>query len=135
MILRFTLSLIVLITITGTTAFAQNSPDDVELVTSTTIKDPKFPGGEEALKEYIHNNLDDKLLEKTDAQGRVFVKFSLDKKGRPGDIEVVPDRTTVENQKVIEDCKRVMSDMPWWAPAREGEKKIRVTMSYSIKIE
>ena len=132
---RFTLFLIALLTISGTTTFAQNSPDDVEIVTSTNIKDPKFPGGDEALKEYIQNNLDDNLLEQTDAQGHVFVKFSLDKKGRPGDIEVLPERTTVENQEIIEDCKRVMANMPWWAPAREGKKKIGVTMSYSIKIE
>lgn len=131
----FTFLSIVLMTCVWITLSAQNSPEDVEIISSTNIKEPKFPGGNGALKEYIHNNLDDQLLEEVDAQGQVFVKFPLDKKGRPGDIEVVPDRTTVKNEKVLEDCKRVMANMPWWAPAREGEKKIRVTMSYSIKID
>ncbi len=124
-------ALLIICTISG---HAQNSADDVELVTSTDIQNPKFPGGDQALQEHIQKRLDQELIKSVDKNGKVFVKFTVDKKGRTKKVEVIPERSTVKDEKVWEECKRVISELPWWAPAREGDKKLKVRMSYSIEI-
>lgn len=132
---QFTLLLIITVIVLSGNVIAQNSPEDIDLVTSSNIQKPEFPGGEKALQEYVQSTLDEELLNSVDETGVVFVKFTIDKQGRANDVSILEERTSVSNQKIREECQRVISEMPWWAPARDGDKPIQVKMSYSIKID
>lgn len=78
----------------------------------------KFPGGQEALQEYLRENLIIPPGQKKGTSVRVVLFFNLDDEGVISKIKVVEGAPQWYNSEAI----RVLSEMPRWEPAmRFGE--------------
>ncbi len=92
-------------------------------------KMPIFPGGEEALKVFIANNLVyPEEAKKKAIQGKVFVSFVVSKEGKVKDIEIARG----VHPALDEAAKTVVGKMPDWTPGYEKEEPVDV--SYTIPI-
>ena len=94
-------------------------------------KMPSFPGGSEALKEYLKKNT---RYPNPDAciQGRVVVVFVVDEKGNLSDVKVA---RSVEPSLDAE-AVRVVKSMPRWNPGIEKGKavKVRYTLPVTFRL-
>ena len=95
-------------------------------------KMPSFPGGSEALKEYLKKNT---RYPNPDAciQGRVVVVFVVDEKGNLSDVKVA---RSVESSLDAE-AVRVVKSMPRWNPGIEKGKavKVRYTLPVTFRLQ
>ena len=90
---------------------------------------PEFPGGQEALMEWIKQNkvYPQEAIDKG-IEGRVIVKFTVEEDG------------TVTNGKIVrgvdplldKEALRLVSIMPKWKPARLDDKDIRTFYTLPI---
>ena len=94
-------------------------------------KMPSFPGGSEALKEYLKKNT---RYPNPDAciQGRVVVVFVVDEKGNLSDVKVA---RSVEPSLDAE-AVRIVKSMPRWNPGIEKGKavKVRYTLPVTFRL-
>lgn len=83
---------------------------------------PSFPGGLVALNSYIGNNLQypEKAKEKG-VQGRVIVKFIVEKDGSISNVEV--NRSV--DADLDNEAMRVIKSMPKWNPAKQNGTEVR----------
>jgi TonB family protein len=91
---------------------------------------PMFPGGKEALKNYIYS----RLVYPADAKekgitGEVYVQFKVTASGALEDIHVV--RSTYEgfNQPAMD----VFRDMPAWSPGKQRGKSVKVSVVVPVR--
>ena len=92
---------------------------------------PEFPGGEQALYDFLAKNI--RIPSEPDVIGKVFVSFVVEKDG------------TITNPKVLrdigagcgEEALRVVRMMPKWKPGMHKGKAVRVqyTMPVVFKLE
>lgn len=84
---------------------------------------PSFRGGQEALNEYLRDNVHypDSLADSC-VQGRVVVGFVVEKDGRISEPKVVKSLDPALDAEAL----RVVSNMPKWIPGREYGQCIRV---------
>ncbi len=90
---------------------------------------PQFPGGDDALRTYISDNVkypDDAVAEKI--EGRVFVSFVVDKNGDVTDVKVLRG----VHPRLDEESLRVVREMPKWTPGTLKGKPVGV--SYTIPV-
>lgn len=104
-------------------------PAPEELDNMILEKQPEYPGGEEAMFEFLRNNLkypqsciDNKI------QGRVLVTFVVEKDGSLVEAEVVKS----VNAELDAEALRVVNAMPAWSPGEQKGKKVRV--KYTIPV-
>lgn len=100
---------------------------------------PKFQGGEDSIWCFIENNLDFKILNYSNSQGKVLVFFEIDTTGKVIKIQTNPDYTQrlewLVNDSLIEsEIKRVIKLLPDWEPGLQRDKPIRVKYTLPIKI-
>lgn len=95
-------------------------------------KMPEFPGGENALKQYLQNNVKyPAACRETNIQGRVLVEFIVDKDGSILEPKVV-NRT---NPLLDIEALRVISNMPKWKPGEIRAKPVRVRYRVPINFK
>ena len=83
---------------------------------------PSFPGGHEALLQYLKENVQWPDTESC-AQGRVIVSFIVETDGSLSDIKVMKSLDPLFDKESI----RVVKSMPKWIPGtRDGQHPIRV---------
>ena len=105
---------------------------------------PQFPGGDQALMEFIENNLHcPKKMLRIGANGRVIVSFVVEKDGSITEPKVV--KTTLkkksgkpyENTRIIKQCEeealRIMKMMPRWIPGKQCGVPVRVKWHVPFK--
>lgn len=100
--------------------------DDVYIIVEEM---PVFPGGDEALRNYITNNIrfPNELAEAC-IQGRVYVCFVIDTTGKVTNVRVArPLHPSLDAEAI-----RVVKNMPKWKPGRHKGKVVKV--SYTIPI-
>jgi TonB family protein len=94
--------------------------------------DPEFPGGMEALWEFIQSNLHyPQLALENNISGRVYVQFEVDTDG------------TVLNPRLLRDigggcgkeALRVVGMMPKWKPGKINGKVARIPFNLPVKFE
>ena len=94
-------------------------------------KMPSFPGGSEALKEYLKKNT---RYPNPDAciQGRVVVVFVVDEKGNLSDVKVARSVEPYLDAEAV----RVVKSMPRWNPGIEKGKavKVRYTLPVTFRL-
>lgn len=90
---------------------------------------PVFPGGDEALRNFVANNVNypDEAYKKGIA-GRVFVCFVIDKDGSVTDAKIARSINPLLDQEAL----RVVRSMPKWKPGKH--KGVAVKVSYTIPI-
>lgn len=124
-------------------SYAQTSPDTLKRQSDTSTvnvlkEEPEyaetlaeFPGGEsELFKFIIKNTIYPKEASKAGQQGKVYIRFVIDKEGwvDPESVRVMKGEFELLNQEAI----RVIKSMPRWKPATQLGKPIRT--QYSIPI-
>ena len=87
---------------------------------------PEYPGGNEALQEYISLNLKYPALK--EVSGKVFVSFVVDKKGKVTDVRVKNDVDAALSKEAI----RLVKAMPLWTPGKLDGKPVNVQLNLPI---
>lgn len=95
--------------------------EDKDEVYVAVEKQAEFPGGIAAMMEWLGNNIrypEDAY--KADMQGRVIVKFVVNKDGSISDASILKSVSPSLDQEAV----RVVMAMPKWAPAENNGKKV-----------
>lgn len=107
----------------------EEDPDIPQMIGMVQHK-PEYPGGEEAMRRFIANNIKyPRSLADIGISGTVYVKFIINRKGQVADIEIVRGLHPALDQEV----ERVMSLMPDWTPGRQGHKTVSVIYSLPVR--
>lgn len=90
---------------------------------------PSFPGGSNALSSFIAANLEYPVVaQENGIQGRVIVKFVVDKDGRITDVEI----TRSVDPSLDKEAMRIVKAMPKWKPGKLKGNCVRV--KYTVPI-
>jgi len=90
---------------------------------------PQFPGGQEALLEYLAKNVKYPVVaEENGVQGRVILTFIVERDGSITNIKVVKSVDPSLDKEAI----RVVKSMPRWVPGKQNGSPVRV--EYSVPI-
>lgn len=90
---------------------------------------PSFPGGQGAMFSYINNNLQyPEKAKENGVQGRVSVKFIVEKDGSISNVEVNRSVDTDLDNEAI----RVIKSMPKWNPAKQNGTEVRAYYNVPI---
>lgn len=108
--------------------------DNGDTIFTTVEQTPEFIGGLGELYNYIGNNL--KYPEKAvkgKQEGRVFVRFVVEKDGSIGAVELLKGI----GLGCDEEAMRVLSEMPKWKPGMQSGQPVRVyyTMPISFRLK
>lgn len=87
---------------------------------------PEYPGGNEALQEYISLNLKYPALK--EVSGKVFVSFVVDKKGKVTDVRVKNE----VDAALAKEAVRLVKSMPLWTPGKLEGKPVNVQLNLPI---
>lgn len=92
-------------------------------------KMPQFPGGEMALRMYIAENIiyPEKAQEGA-IEGKVYVRFVIEKSGEVGDVEVVRGVDKLLDNEAV----RVIKSLPNFTPGEQRGKPVRVFYTLPI---
>ncbi len=97
-------------------------------------KMPEYPGGNSALMEYLRENMSYPAIAKEKGtQGRVIVRFVVNKKGKI----VSPEVARSVDPYLDEEAIRLIKSMPDWTPGRQGGKVVDVvyTLPVSFRLD
>ena len=90
---------------------------------------PEFPGGTQALLDYLRKNLKyPAICRENNIQGRVLVSFIVEKDGSISNPEVVKN----VNSSLDKEALRLISAMPKWKPGSQRGKPVRV--KYTVPV-
>lgn len=105
-----------------------------DFVYDVVEKMPSFPGGYQALFDYLEKNIKyPAKAVKNKIQGRVIVQFIVDEKGNLSDIKVVKSAEPSLNAEAV----RVVKSMPRWNPGMQNGKavKVRYTLPVTFRLQ
>lgn len=91
-------------------------------------RDPMFPGGQEALKQFLARNLNTPEDLQSGEKKVVKIKFQVDKDGSVTTFEIVTSGGDKFDREVVRVCKK----MPRWTPALQNG--INVPVSYVLPV-
>ena len=109
-------------------SFAQ-TPDRVDQVFLVVEEDPEYPGGPEALYQFIAENMRyPQEAKERGITGRVFVTFVVEKDGSTGDIKVLRDIGGGCGEEAV----RVVGMMPKWKPGKQQGEPVRTQFNLPV---
>ena len=94
-----------------------------------------FPGGEVELQNFLGENVKfPEICMDMDAQGRVFMKFCIEKDGSISNIQVETNRTGCD--EFVNEATRVLNKMPKWAPGEVSGvlKRVICRLPFNFRI-
>ncbi len=118
-----------------TSMVSSNAPKEVAVPTTNVQVDqestePQYPGGQEALMNYLITNLQyPKELKKEKAEGKVFVQFTIAKNGMVENVNVV---RTSGFEAMDAEAVRVINNMQNWEPATIDGEIVATKMTLPI---
>mgnify|MGYP001042072677 CR=1 FL=1 len=84
---------------------------------------PQFPGGNSEMSKFIYSNLKyPKEHQETAIQGRVFLRFIVEKDGSISNIKIERSIDSILDAEAI----RVVESMPKWKPGKQNGEPVRV---------
>lgn len=90
---------------------------------------PQFPGGQIAMMKYIMENIKyPKQAMKEGIQGRVTVRFIVEKDGSISDVKPILSVHPLLNKEAV----RVVKSMPKWTPGKQNGKPVRVRFNLPV---
>ena len=95
---------------------------------------PQFPGGPNALFEYLSKNIKYPVVaEENGIQGRVIVTFVVERDGSITDVKVVKS----VDPSLDKEAQRVVKSMPKWIPGKQNGSPVRVkyTVPVTFKLQ
>lgn len=94
---------------------------------------PEFPGGELELRKFIAENVEYPEDAKAQKQeGKVFVKFVIDKEGNVRDAEIA---NGTKFESLNSEALRVIKSMPQWKPGKQRGQNVNVSYVIPIKFQ
>ncbi|MGZ3864029.1 MAG: energy transducer TonB [Bacteroidia bacterium] len=110
-----------IISLLNCTTIAQT--DDQPYVLATKM--PEFPGGSEAMMEFIQENLEYPMAEKkANIQGTITMQFIVEKDGSLTDIKVI--KSVEHGDNLVKEATRVIKLMPKWKAGMQDLHNVRV---------
>jgi len=99
-----------------------SGPFGIEGVVTGVDERPEFPGGPDALRKYLRNNINypSELLE--NEGGRIRVFFVVDEEGNITDSRILRNELP---KSAGDEAKRVIANMPRWKPAVKNGKNVK----------
>ncbi len=92
---------------------------------------PEFPGGAEALKQYIARSINyPESAKENGIQGRVYVTFKISKEGKVTDAKVARGIFPALDKEAV----RVVSSLPNWNPGKQNGQPVEV-VGYGIPVD
>jgi TonB family protein len=92
---------------------------------------PEFPGGMEAMKKYLGDNVKYPQMEMENGiEGKVYLRFVVDELGKLSDIKVL--RGVNGGPGCDKEARRVVQAMPDWKPAMNKGKACKVYMTIPV---
>lgn len=90
---------------------------------------PQFPGGQIAMLQYLMKNIKyPEQAVKEGIQGRVTVRFIVEKDGSISDVKPVLSVHPLLNKEAV----RVVKSMPKWSPGKHNGKPVRVRFNLPV---
>ena len=90
---------------------------------------PQYPGGQIAMLKYIMENIKyPEQAMKEGIQGRVTVRFIVEKDGSISDVKPVLSVHPLLNKEAV----RVVKSMPTWTPGKQNGKPVRVRFNVPV---
>ena len=90
---------------------------------------PSFPGGDSALLKYLFENIKYPMSAlKAQKQGRVMVRFTVEKDGTITNVKVARSVTPSLDAEAV----RAIKSMPKWSPGKQGGEFVRV--KYNVPV-
>ena len=90
---------------------------------------PQFPGGQIAMLQYLMKNIKyPEQAMKEGIQGRVTVRFIVEKDGSISDVKPVLSVHPLLNKEAV----RVVESMPKWSPGKHNGKPVRVRFNVPV---
>jgi len=90
---------------------------------------PKYPGGGDAMEQFINNNIKYPAEAKAkNIQGKVYVQFIVEKDGSITEVSI----RRGANKLLDDEAMRVVKMMPNWEPGAMRGKKVRVRYTLPI---
>jgi len=104
--------------------FAQaTTEEDKPYILATTM--PEFPGGSEAMIEFIQNHLEYPDAEKkANVQGTIMMQFIVEKDGSLSEITAI--KTVEGGENLVKEATRVIKLMPKWKAGMQDGHNVRV---------
>lgn len=91
---------------------------------------PEFPGGEQALLDYIGSNVQyPKKARKKNIQGTVYISFIVEMDGKVTTVRVLRGIGGGCDKEAV----RVVSSMPDWKPGYQDGEPVRVQFNLPIR--
>lgn len=108
-------------------------PEPVEEEPLVIVEEmPEFPGGEEALINFVYKNFQyPKECEDINAQGTIVVNFVVEKDGSVSNIRVIRG---IDCEAAHQEAVRVVKSMPRWKPGRQQGRPVRVYFNLPIRV-
>ena len=108
---------------------AQELPKEEEKVFDVVEQMPSFPGGPQALFEYLSKNIKyPAVAEENGVQGRVIVTFVVERDGSITDVKVIKS----VDPSLDKEASRVVRGMPHWIPGKQNGSAVRV--KYTVPV-
>lgn len=90
---------------------------------------PSFPGGQQALFEYLSNHIKyPAIAEENGVQGRVVCTFVVERDGSITDVKVVKS----VDPSLDREAMRVIKSMPHWIPGKQNGSAVRVKFTCPV---
>lgn len=104
-------------------------PPVAEPVFDFVEQEPSYPGGEEAMQAFIKENITyPEEAVKNKEQGRVYVKFVIEKDGSVSNVKVARGVSPSLDAEAL----RVIQSMPKWNPGMQRGKAVRTNVIVPI---
>ena len=111
----------------------KSAGDEVFILTE---KMPEFPGGKQALQQYITNELKYPSQARTDRiSATVYLSFTIDKDGSMREIKVEEVLASDYQDQFEAEAIRLVKNMPKWNPGKIKEGPVKVRYSLPIRFE
>ena len=88
---------------------------------------PSFPGGNEALLEFLKNNYH---IPETNKEGRMFIRFIVRATGKIDDIVILRSLSAEHDKEAI----RLIESMPLWIPGKQNGKEVDAYFILPIRV-
>src|SRR5687768_17422126 len=107
-----------------------DSNEDKDSTLFTVVEQmPEFPGGEEAMNQFLNDNLQyPQMAKEQGIQGKVWIGFIVNKSGKITNVEVLRGI----GGGCDEEAARVVKKMPDWKPGRQSGRPVKVKFRFPI---
>ena len=108
---------------------AAHNSDNTEKVYDQVEQTPQYPGGQAAMFQFLSDNIVyPAKAQKQKIQGKVFVKFIIEKDGTVSQVKTLKKTHPLLDAEAV----RVVKLMPKWTPGMKNGKPVRTIVALPV---